>query len=296
MDDVKKTYREGEQETKEAWRKADGDESVADTGRQRRRRDAQAGRQRRRRPRATPADRRRRHRARKPGARPTATRAWPTRSATPATTCAAPWTTRASRPPLPTRRSPRSTGASSRLGVSSRAMPHSPPPERDGGPVGQRPRLGRYRYPRGRHRPHRRHGPGRRRPGRPADPHPRSLGERRQPPAVPRRTAGSRGLRPHPGAVRRGRGRPASARPARRGVDGARWTTMRSPRRRSPTPRSASTRASVPVAVVTEFRILRQEIGRAMATQLDGRDADRATPWPASPSSAMRSTVPRRSA
>jgi hypothetical protein len=30
MDDVKKTYREGEQETKEAWRKADGDESVAD--------------------------------------------------------------------------------------------------------------------------------------------------------------------------------------------------------------------------------------------------------------------------
>ena len=30
MDDVKKTYREGEQNTKEAWRKADG-ESVADT-------------------------------------------------------------------------------------------------------------------------------------------------------------------------------------------------------------------------------------------------------------------------
>ena len=30
MDDVKKTYREGEQETKEAWRKADGDESLAD--------------------------------------------------------------------------------------------------------------------------------------------------------------------------------------------------------------------------------------------------------------------------
>jgi hypothetical protein len=30
MDDVKKTYREGEQNTKEAWRKADG-ESVGDT-------------------------------------------------------------------------------------------------------------------------------------------------------------------------------------------------------------------------------------------------------------------------
>ena len=30
MDDVKKTYREGEQETKEAWRKADGDESLSD--------------------------------------------------------------------------------------------------------------------------------------------------------------------------------------------------------------------------------------------------------------------------
>ncbi len=30
MDDVKKTYREGEQETKEAWRKVDGDESLAD--------------------------------------------------------------------------------------------------------------------------------------------------------------------------------------------------------------------------------------------------------------------------
>ena len=30
MDDVKKTYREGEQNTKEAWRKADGDESLAD--------------------------------------------------------------------------------------------------------------------------------------------------------------------------------------------------------------------------------------------------------------------------
>jgi hypothetical protein len=30
MDDVKKTYREGEQETKEAWRKSDGDESLAD--------------------------------------------------------------------------------------------------------------------------------------------------------------------------------------------------------------------------------------------------------------------------
>jgi len=30
MDDVKKTYREGEQQTKEAWREADGDVSVAD--------------------------------------------------------------------------------------------------------------------------------------------------------------------------------------------------------------------------------------------------------------------------
>ena len=30
MDDVKKTYREGEQETKEAWRQADGEESLAD--------------------------------------------------------------------------------------------------------------------------------------------------------------------------------------------------------------------------------------------------------------------------
>ena len=28
--DVKKTYREGEQETNEAWRKADGDESLTD--------------------------------------------------------------------------------------------------------------------------------------------------------------------------------------------------------------------------------------------------------------------------
>lgn len=30
MDDVKKTYREGEQTAKEAWRQADGDESLAD--------------------------------------------------------------------------------------------------------------------------------------------------------------------------------------------------------------------------------------------------------------------------
>jgi len=30
MDDVKKTYREGEQEAKEAWRKSDGDESLSD--------------------------------------------------------------------------------------------------------------------------------------------------------------------------------------------------------------------------------------------------------------------------
>jgi hypothetical protein len=30
MDDVKKTYREGEQQTKEAWREADGEVSVAD--------------------------------------------------------------------------------------------------------------------------------------------------------------------------------------------------------------------------------------------------------------------------
>jgi hypothetical protein len=30
MDDMKKTYREGEQATKEAWRKADGDESLTD--------------------------------------------------------------------------------------------------------------------------------------------------------------------------------------------------------------------------------------------------------------------------
>ena len=87
MDDVKRTYREGEQDTKEAWRKADGDDSLADavgnaaTS-------CQAGRQRRRRPRRR---RRRQHRprARKPGARPTATTAWPTRSATPATTSAA---------------------------------------------------------------------------------------------------------------------------------------------------------------------------------------------------------------
>ena len=30
MDDVKKTYREGEQQTKEAWREADGEVSPAD--------------------------------------------------------------------------------------------------------------------------------------------------------------------------------------------------------------------------------------------------------------------------
>ena len=30
MDDVKRTYREGEQTAKEAWRPADGDESLAD--------------------------------------------------------------------------------------------------------------------------------------------------------------------------------------------------------------------------------------------------------------------------
>jgi hypothetical protein len=30
MDDVKSTYREGEQNTKEAWREADGDESLSD--------------------------------------------------------------------------------------------------------------------------------------------------------------------------------------------------------------------------------------------------------------------------
>ena len=49
MDDVKKTYREGEQETKEAWRKADGDESACRQGRERRRRDPQGPRQRGRR-------------------------------------------------------------------------------------------------------------------------------------------------------------------------------------------------------------------------------------------------------
>ena len=31
MDDVKRTYREGEETAKENWRKADGEESVADT-------------------------------------------------------------------------------------------------------------------------------------------------------------------------------------------------------------------------------------------------------------------------
>ena len=30
MDDVKRTYREGEQAIKEAWRKSDGDDSLAD--------------------------------------------------------------------------------------------------------------------------------------------------------------------------------------------------------------------------------------------------------------------------
>jgi hypothetical protein len=30
MDEAKETYREGEQATKEAWRKSDGDESLAD--------------------------------------------------------------------------------------------------------------------------------------------------------------------------------------------------------------------------------------------------------------------------
>jgi hypothetical protein len=30
MDDVKKTYREGEETAKENWRKSDGDESLAD--------------------------------------------------------------------------------------------------------------------------------------------------------------------------------------------------------------------------------------------------------------------------
>jgi hypothetical protein len=30
MDDAKSTYREGEEATKEAWRKADGDDSLAD--------------------------------------------------------------------------------------------------------------------------------------------------------------------------------------------------------------------------------------------------------------------------
>ena len=31
MDDVKRTYREGEESAKEAWRKADGEEDAADT-------------------------------------------------------------------------------------------------------------------------------------------------------------------------------------------------------------------------------------------------------------------------
>ena len=30
MDDVNRTYREGEEKTKEAWRKADGEEDLAD--------------------------------------------------------------------------------------------------------------------------------------------------------------------------------------------------------------------------------------------------------------------------
>ena len=51
-----------------------------------------------------------------------------------------------------------------------------------------------------------------------------------------------------------------------------------------------------PVAVVTEFRILRQEIGRAMASAARRPRWRRAMPWRASPSSAMRSTVPPRSA
>ena len=31
MDDLKKIYREGEETTKEAWRRSDGDEDLADT-------------------------------------------------------------------------------------------------------------------------------------------------------------------------------------------------------------------------------------------------------------------------
>ena len=110
MDDVKRTYREGEQDTKEAWRKADGDDSLADAVGNAGDELRKQARQRRRRPRRR---RRRRHDVeakeawRKP---PTATRAWPTRSATPATTCAA----RCERSPPSKRRSPCS--ASSRPG------------------------------------------------------------------------------------------------------------------------------------------------------------------------------------
>ena len=49
MDDVKKGYRETEETAKETWRKADGDESLADkVGEPRRRRPQGAGQRRRR--------------------------------------------------------------------------------------------------------------------------------------------------------------------------------------------------------------------------------------------------------
>ena len=114
MDDVKKTYREGEQTTKEAWRQADGDESLADkvgnAGDEIRKDLGNAGDD-------VNGARRAESAPRKPLARPMATIAWPTRSATRVTTCGATWASTASHPSS-TRRGPRSAGASSRPRLS----------------------------------------------------------------------------------------------------------------------------------------------------------------------------------
>ena len=103
MDDVKKTYREGEQTTKEAWRQADGDDSLADkvgnAGDEIRKDLGNAGDDAQRRGRAV-------GRTRKPARGPTATTAWPTRSATPATTCAATMGTTASPPSFKAKKPP----------------------------------------------------------------------------------------------------------------------------------------------------------------------------------------------
>ena len=211
-----------------------------------------------------------------------ATRTWPTRSETPATICAAHGPTSASRPLFQVEEAPAVPGASSRVGYPRRDYAHARMTATTATPYGRgatdassdldsrvdvivalrRPSTGC---------------------GRPRLATVRILDRwlsvaSRQP--FHRERPGPRRLRSHPGAARCGRRRPPPTGLLRRGGD-------RAPRRPRAVTAAAMAHAQArfdqglgPVAVVTEFRILRQEIGRAMARTLDAGPR-RATSWPA---------------